>query len=271
MKQIRNDHETNNKVISLANITPPLQTPYKNTDISFFQLHCLLACCLACWTRSFGFLRCRSGSRLINIHAFIRHLSMCSFSITGFTCSFLLHSSFIFISLQLLTFFQRNDVFPAHIVFDIANCSKLCKEVFTTQRGTNALSSLRHGLMIFGTVKDIIEIHFVKFLVLRGIILIKPRCHSQFWRNIMAPNNVTYIFWAPYFRTAVSSSLLKLSGLEESLGADGFELRCAWDVSIWLITIEGTLSEPPNEHWWNAYWHIPKPFFSWLSPRRPLP
>ena len=57
---------------------------------------------------------------------------------------------------------------------------------------------------------------------------------------------MTYIFWAPYFKTAVSSSLLKLSGLVGSLG-NGLELRCAWDVSIWLITIKRGISEAPKK------------------------
>ena len=47
----------------------------------------------------------------------------------------------------------------------------------------------------------------------------------------------TYIFCAPYFSTACSSSLLRSFGFDESFVAVAFELRCACDVSIWLMTV----------------------------------
>ena len=45
----------------------------------------------------------------------------------------------------------------------------------------------------------------------------------------------------------MSSSLLKLSGFVESFDtAPGFELRCACDVSIWLMTIDVDQSSDPS-------------------------
>jgi hypothetical protein len=67
--------------------------------------------------------------------------------------------------LKLLPFFEGNDVFPIHIVFDIADRCELGKKTFTT-KGCTAIPALSQGLVIFGSIKDIIKIHLVKFFVL---------------------------------------------------------------------------------------------------------
>lgn len=83
--------------------------------------------------------------------------------------------------------------------------------------------------MVLNTTKDIIQIHLVEFFALGGVILIisnlnvDPKVsHRSHQMNIRCD---THIFCAPYFKTTVNSSLLRLSGLFVSLLALPLELR----------------------------------------------
>jgi hypothetical protein len=92
--------------------------------------------------------------------------------------------------------------------------------------------------VVFSEVEYLIKIQFIKLLALLRVVFIEPALRSQSEKGRLGfKKRGTDIFLAPYFKTAVNSSLLRLSGFEVSLTC-ALELKWACDVSIWLMTGE---------------------------------
>lgn len=98
---------------------------------------------------------------------------MISLPVLNVLCTGVVGFLLILLFLKLLAFRERDDVFPAHVVLYIGDRSELSKEAFATKRGAT-FTGFCDGLVIFGTVKNIIEIHFIQLLVLLRVVLVEP-------------------------------------------------------------------------------------------------
>jgi hypothetical protein len=150
----------------------------------------------------------------------------------------LLYASLLFLTLKSLSLLQGNNIHPTHIVLDVADGGKLRQEAFPTHGG-GASAPRSKSFVIFGVIQDIVEIHVIELLVLLIVVFVETRRErGRSWGlSFSETNKCTYIFWAPYFRTAWSSSLLRSLGFALSFrDVLPLELRCACEVSIWLMT-----------------------------------
>lgn len=127
---------------------------------------------------------------MVHVHTLIRDLGVRAFSIAGLLCSEFLCLPLILPTLKLLPLLQRNDLLPTHVILHITNCRKLGEETFTAQRCTSISG---HRLVCFGSIQNIIEIHFIQLLALQAVVLVEPKQYHQLSRVILV-TAITYIF-----------------------------------------------------------------------------
>lgn len=114
---------------------------------------------------------------MLDVHSLIRDGGMGPFPILAFSSSQLLGLPLRFLLFKLVTFLKRNDIFPVHIILDIADVSKLREEAFTTKG--SAFARVGHRFVMFGVVEDVVEIHLVQLLVLIAVILVETNTPSR--------------------------------------------------------------------------------------------
>lgn len=153
------------------NVTPLLKTPNQHSHITLLQLHRFLTGRLSLWRIRLGLLRSRR-SRLVRIHASVGNLGMRSLPYrTALGGSNL--DGFLLVSLpfKLLAFGDRDDIVPGHIILDVTDRGEGGKETFATER---SITDSGDGLMIFGTIENVVQIHLGQFLALLGVVLVEP-------------------------------------------------------------------------------------------------
>ena len=108
---------------------------------------------------------------MFDVHSLIRDLGMGPFPVLAFLSSQLLGLSLRFLLFKLLTFLEGDDIFPIHIILDIAHVSKLREEPLATEG--SAFVRVGHRFVMFGVIEDVVQIHLVQLLVLIVVILVE--------------------------------------------------------------------------------------------------
>lgn len=72
----------------------------------------------------------------------------------------LLRLLLVLLPLDLLSLFERDDVFPAQIVLHVGDVGELGHEGFAAEGGS-AVGAFGHRFVVFGAVEDVVEVHLV--------------------------------------------------------------------------------------------------------------